>query len=857
MDSTNSNFHRTNYGSRRSFEDMLAQQPEDTYSSYPEVSEVRKNLPPLNEILKNISVKEFLISDAAAAKEEEKDLLWFHGRITRETAIHILKENGDNEGLFLVRESTSVSGDFVVSLVHERQPQHFQIHCLGDFYYQIDNGPLFQGLDHLINFYKEGANGLPTILKTFCKGTAPPPISRRLGRTTPLHRAVAEKVLQYVKQILDDPLCGSLDARNANGDTALHEAAAQGDVGIVETLIDHGANVNSKNCNSTTPLYTACVHNQKAICRVLMRRGADPTLRHPRTGWVPLHEAATRGHTACIQEIVTQGAPLHPRNVDNDTPLDLARRYEQNSTITFLKTYEAHKPKTTLAHWFHGEMDRSNAMEHIQRHGAKDGQFLVRTSTHHPGVYVLSMAAGGSVYNFEILKKGELFYIDDGPYFKSLEQVMDHYLRFEDGLPTKLTQPIKPSRSPEVIAQENESRFRNDSDAANRPPMLGPRPPDLVSPPPSRSDSPAPPGSPPQREASLPSSPPPEPPSQKPNNNQGSHSPSGVQRILSTIRGKTASKKELERQKKELQQAMNEAPGGAVENDVNVIDIKTIHKGREIGQGEFGSVLEGTWKDSKGHKYKVALKTLHQDQLQTGKKEFLREAKVMCGLDHACIVKLLGVCMGPPLMLVQQLVSMGSLLDFLIDHSQDVSEYELKLWAAQIACGMMYLEHKKFVHRDLAARNILLASKEQAKISDFGLSRATGEHNDYYRATTGGRWPVKWYAPESIYFGTFSHASDVWSYGVTLWEMYTYGDQPYGEMMGAEVIKQIEDGKRLSQPDGCPQKVYEIMMRCWSYKPNRRPTFQTLNQTFGEDPEYSDFYHAGIGINMAPSKRVK
>ena len=187
MDTGVMNFNRTNYG-RRSFEDMLAQQPEDVYSSYPEVNDVRRNLPPLSEILRSNSVKEFLISDAASAKEEEKNLLWFHGKITRETAIHILRENGDSEGLFLVRESTSVSGDFVVSLVHERQPQHFQIHCLGDFYYQIDNGPLFQGLDHLINFYKEGANGLPTTLKTFCKGTAPPPVSRRLGRTTPLHR---------------------------------------------------------------------------------------------------------------------------------------------------------------------------------------------------------------------------------------------------------------------------------------------------------------------------------------------------------------------------------------------------------------------------------------------------------------------------------------------------------------------------------------------------------------------------------------------------------------------------------------------------------------------------------------------
>lgn len=101
--------------------------------------------------------------------------------------------------------------------------------------------------------------------------------------------------------------------------------------------------------------------------------------------------------------------------------------------------------------------------------------------------------------------------------------------------------------------------------------------------------------------------------------------------------------------------------------------------------------------------------------------------------------------------------------------------------------GMKYLEEQRFIHRDLAARNILLASQHQAKISDFGLSKALGADHEYYRAMHGGKWPLKWYAPESYNFGTFSHKSDVWSFGVTIWEMYSFGEQPYGELKGSEV----------------------------------------------------------------------
>lgn len=153
---------------------------------------------------------------------------------------------------------------------------------------------------------------------------------------------------------------------------------------------------------------------------------------------------------------------------------------------------------------------------------------------------------------------------------------------------------------------------------------------------------------------------------------------------------------------------------------------------------------------------------------------------------------------------------------------------------------MNYLQSQRFVHRDLAARNILLASLTQAKISDFGLSRALRPSDNYYQSTTGGKWPIKWYAPESFDYGTFSHASDVWSFGVTLWEMYSFGQPPYGELLGSVVIELIKKAQRLSKPDKCPDNVYRIMENCWNYEPKERPTFRYLAEFFSTDPAYQN-----------------
>jgi serine/threonine protein kinase len=270
---------------------------------------------------------------------------------------------------------------------------------------------------------------------------------------------------------------------------------------------------------------------------------------------------------------------------------------------------------------------------------------------------------------------------------------------------------------------------------------------------------------------------------------------------------------------------------------------------RDLGQGNFGLVVQaearGITKEEESTT--VAVKVLKEGAGLQAKQEFFKEASLMHEFVHPNILRLLGVCIEQePLCMIFEYMELGDLNNFLrkndprkmsgskqnlasgiLPPSAVGTEQQVNM-AVDISAGLEYLSSHHYVHRDMASRNCLVSGKLRVKIADFGLSQDVYS-SDYYRLGESSLLPVRWMPPEAIIYGKFTLQSDIWSFGVVMWELFSYGQQPYFSMTNEEVCQYVRAGQVLPCPDSCPQEIYDLMLDCWAMEPSDRPTASELH----------------------------
>ncbi|CAF4827289.1 unnamed protein product [Pieris macdunnoughi] len=420
--------------------------------------------------------------------------------------------------------------------------------------------------------------------------------------------------------------------------------------------------------------------------------------------------------------------------------------------------------------WHHGAISRERAEALLS--GSPDGVFLVRESTNFPGDHTLCVRFRGRVEHYRVKwatvpeSQNQRLTIDDEEFFDNMTELIHHYLKDADGLCTKLVRCL-PKASPNGANNNN----------VMQPPF-----------------------------SPLPAQPPPYP-----------ATPS-VSHALSSGHFPHAYNT----------QVPTDQPDGIIPPQ-KFVDARWIIAERDleirenIGKGEFGDVMLGILNGTQ----KVAVKILKDKEAAS---KFRAEASVMASLKHENLVRLLGcVVFGSngSTCIVTEHCAQGSLLDYLRSRGRHyVTQRDQIDFAYDTCCGMEYLERQRVVHRDLAARNVLISQEGTAKVADFGLARSDATPDDPADALrVQAKLPIKWTAPEALKYNKFSNKSDMWSFGILLWEIYSFGRVPYPRIPLAEVVRHVERGYRMEAPEGCPGGPYEVMRAAWHADPAHRPTF--------------------------------
>uniref|UniRef100_A0A8D0D7E4 receptor protein-tyrosine kinase n=1 Tax=Sander lucioperca TaxID=283035 RepID=A0A8D0D7E4_SANLU len=300
-------------------------------------------------------------------------------------------------------------------------------------------------------------------------------------------------------------------------------------------------------------------------------------------------------------------------------------------------------------------------------------------------------------------------------------------------------------------------------------------------------------------------------------------------RLVTTCFISTSNAYQLKPLKTYIDPHMYEDPNIAIQKFVTEIDPSAISKQKVIGVGEFGEVFWGVMKTPRRGEVAVAIKTLKPGYSEKQRQDFLSEASIMGQFSHPNIIRLEGVVTKfKHAMIVTEYMENGALDTYLKDRDGEISSYQLVGMLRGIAAGMKYLADMNYVHRDLAARNVLVNNNLECKVSDFGLSRVLEDDAEGTYTTRGGKIPIRWTAPEAIAYRKFTSASDVWSFGIVMWEVMAFGERPYWNMSNHEVMKAINEAFRLPAPMDCPSAINQLMLQCWQNDRSKRPRFSDI-----------------------------
>ena len=258
-------------------------------------------------------------------------------------------------------------------------------------------------------------------------------------------------------------------------------------------------------------------------------------------------------------------------------------------------------------------------------------------------------------------------------------------------------------------------------------------------------------------------------------------------------------------------------------SEVRETDRSSVQFVQKLGGGRFGEVWQGMWHGV----IEVAVKKLHPGIISAN--EFFEEVVLIRQLRHPKLIQLFAVCTREEsIYIIMELMKHGSLLEYLRGDGLSLKFPQLLDMGIQITAGMAYLEERNYIHRDLAARNVLVSEDHKCKVDSISMARILSDN--VYEAYTGAKFPIRWTAPEAVSNKHFTTKSDMWSFGILLYELITFGRFPYPGMNDAEVLEKLQTGYRMPRPNDCPLQLYKIMRECWRTDADSRPTFESLQR---------------------------